>query len=91
MDPSSFETSNKPPPTLLNAFTLAIQMGFGSNLRYQTLNGIEFLFAKRASPLVFKSSVVGLRCLNNVVGGMSIEVLARMTGSQSVAVIERQQ
>ncbi|XP_022721874.1 protein RETICULATA-RELATED 3, chloroplastic-like [Durio zibethinus] len=83
MDPS-FETPNKPPPTLLNALTWATHMGFSSNLRYQTLNGIEFLLAKGVPPLVFKSSVVVLRCLNNVLGGMSFVILARMTGSQSV-------
>ncbi|XVE80701.1 hypothetical protein DITRI_Ditri15bG0002100 [Diplodiscus trichospermus] len=83
MDPS-FETPNKPPPTLLNALTWATHMGVSSNLRYQTLNGIEFMLAKGVPPLVFKSSVVVLRCLNNVLGGMSFVILARMTGSQSV-------
>lgn len=83
MDPT-FETPNKAPPTILNAATWAIHMGVSSNLRYQTLNGIEFLLDKTVSPLVFKSSVIVLRCLNNVLGGMSFVVLARMTGSQSV-------
>ncbi|KAL0405280.1 UNVERIFIED_CONTAM: protein RETICULATA-RELATED 3, chloroplastic [Sesamum latifolium] len=32
MDPD-FETPNKPPPTLLNAVTWAIQLGISSNLR----------------------------------------------------------
>ncbi|XAR68690.1 hypothetical protein NMG60_11000025 [Bertholletia excelsa] len=41
MDPN-FETPNKPPPVLLNAGTWAIHMGVSSNLRYQTLNGLEF-------------------------------------------------
>ncbi|RXI09812.1 hypothetical protein DVH24_016873 [Malus domestica] len=84
MDPN-FETPNKPPPTLLNALTWAAHMGLSSNLRYQTLNGAEFLLAKGLPPLAFKSSVVVLRCLNNVLGGMSFVVLARLTGSQSVA------
>ncbi|XP_039010084.1 protein RETICULATA-RELATED 3, chloroplastic-like isoform X4 [Hibiscus syriacus] len=84
MDPT-FETPNKPPPTLLNAVTWASHMGVSSNLRYQTLNGIEFLLEKGVPPVVFKSSVVVLRCLNNVIGGMSFVILARMTGSQSVA------
>ncbi|XWS22052.1 hypothetical protein CRYUN_Cryun29cG0001700 [Craigia yunnanensis] len=83
MDPG-FETPNKAPPTLLNALTWAIHMGVSSNLRHQTLNGIEFLLAKGVPPLVFKSSVLVLRCLNNIVGGMSFVILARMTGSQSV-------
>ncbi|KVI03240.1 protein RETICULATA-RELATED 3, chloroplastic-like [Cynara cardunculus var. scolymus] len=82
MDPS-FESPNKPPPTVLNAFTWAIHMGLSSNFRYQTLNGIEFVLAKGLPPLAFKSSVVGLRLVNNVLGGMSFVILARMTGSQS--------
>lgn len=84
MDPN-FQTPNKPPPTLLNALTWAVHMGVSSNFRYQTLNGIEFLIAKGLSPFLFKSSVVVLRCLNNVLGGMSFVVLARLTGSQAAA------
>uniref|UniRef100_A0A0D6R334 Uncharacterized protein n=1 Tax=Araucaria cunninghamii TaxID=56994 RepID=A0A0D6R334_ARACU len=83
MDPN-FETPNKPPPTLLNASTWALHMGLSSNFRYQTLNGVEFLLAKGLPSLAFKSSVVVLRCLNNVLGGMSFVVLARITGSQKV-------
>ncbi|XP_058078319.1 protein RETICULATA-RELATED 3, chloroplastic-like [Magnolia sinica] len=83
MDPE-FETPNKPPPTILNAATWAIHMGLSSNLRYQTLNGLEFLLAKGLPELAFKTSVVVLRCLNNVLGGVSFVVLARLTGSQKV-------
>jgi hypothetical protein len=81
MDPA-FETPNKAPPTLLNAATWAIHMGVSSNLRYQTLNGVEYLLANAAPPSVFKVSVVALRCINNVLGGMSFVLLARLTGSQ---------
>lgn len=84
MDPN-FESPNKPPPTLLNAVTWAIHMGLSSNLRYQTLNATEFLLEKWLPPLGFKSSVVVLRCLNNILGGMTFVALARVTGSQSVA------
>ncbi|KAL8035962.1 hypothetical protein ABFX02_12G128700 [Erythranthe guttata] len=83
MDPN-FETPNKPPPTILNAATWAVQLGLSSNFRYQTLNGIEFLLAKGLSPNFFKTSVVVLRCLNNVLGGMSFVAMARLTGSQVV-------
>ncbi|NP_001169519.1 Protein RETICULATA-RELATED 3, chloroplastic-like [Zea mays] len=81
MDPA-FETPNKPPPTLLNAATWALHMGVSSNLRYQTLNGIEYLLGKVAPAPVFKVSVVALRCMNNVLGGMSFVLLARLTGAQ---------
>lgn len=81
MDPG-FETPNKPPPPLLNALTWAAHMGVSSNLRYQTLNGAEFVLEKSLSPLVFKSSVFGIRLLNNVLGGMTFVMLAKFTGSQ---------
>ncbi|MCL7035131.1 hypothetical protein MKW94_027177 [Papaver nudicaule] len=84
MDPT-FETPNKPPPTLLNAMTWATHMGVSSNFRYQTLNGIEFLLAKGLPPVVFKSSVIVLRCMNNVLGGVSFVTLAKLTGSQKAA------
>ncbi|TXG57487.1 hypothetical protein EZV62_015316 [Acer yangbiense] len=83
MDPT-FETPNKAPPPILNSLTWALHMGISSNLRYQTLNGVEFMLEKTVPGLVFKSSVVVLRCLNNVLGGMSFVILARMTGAQSV-------
>ncbi|AES79869.1 hypothetical protein MtrunA17_Chr7g0245261 [Medicago truncatula] len=82
MDPN-FETPNKAPPTLLNSLTWAAHMGFSSNLRYQTLNGAEFVLEKALNPLAFKSSVLVLRVVNNVLGGMSFVVLARLTGAQS--------
>ncbi|KAL3830008.1 hypothetical protein ACJIZ3_018810 [Penstemon smallii] len=82
MDPN-FETPNKPPPTILNALTWATHMGVSSNLRYQTLNGVEYLLAKGFPPFLFKTSVIVLRCLNNVLGGMSFVVLARLTGAQN--------
>ncbi|XP_071689811.1 protein RETICULATA-RELATED 3, chloroplastic-like [Rutidosis leptorrhynchoides] len=82
MDPS-FESPNKAPPTVLNALTWAVHMGISANLRYQSLNGVEFVLAKALPPLAFKSSVVGLRMVNNVLGGMTFVMLARLTGSQS--------
>ncbi|KAL2319439.1 hypothetical protein Fmac_028408 [Flemingia macrophylla] len=81
VDPT-FQSPNKPPPTLLNAFTWAAHMGLSSNLRYQTLNGVEFLLVKLVPPFVFKSSVFVLRLLNNVLGGITFVTLARLTGSQ---------
>ncbi|XP_020596354.1 protein RETICULATA-RELATED 3, chloroplastic-like [Phalaenopsis equestris] len=87
MDPE-FETPNKPPPTVLNATTWALHMGLSSNFRYQTLNGLEFVMEKAVSPAAFKTLVVVIRCLNNVLGGMSFVMLARLTGSQKVAIEE---
>lgn len=81
MDPE-FEPPNKPPPTLLNAVSWAIHMSVSSNLRYQSLNGIEYVMGKVMPPAGFKVSVVALRCLNNVLGGYSFALLARLTGAQ---------
>lgn len=83
MDPD-FEVPNKPPPTLLNSGTWALHMGLSSNFRYQTLNGLESVVEKVLPPVGFKTSVLVLRCLNNVLGGMSFVLLARLTGSQKV-------
>ncbi|XP_071901122.1 protein RETICULATA-RELATED 3, chloroplastic-like [Coffea arabica] len=80
MDPN-FQIPNKPPPTPLNALTWVVS----NNFRYQALNGIEFLLAKGLPSFLFKSSVVVLRCLNNVLGGMSFVVLARLIGSPAAA------
>ncbi|XP_019196062.1 PREDICTED: protein RETICULATA-RELATED 3, chloroplastic-like [Ipomoea nil] len=87
MDPS-FETPNKPPPTLLNASTWALHMGTSCSLRYQTLNGIEFLLATGLPPPAFKVAVFILRLVNNVVGGMTFVMLARFTGSQKVGKVD---
>ncbi|KAL9236094.1 hypothetical protein vseg_010800 [Gypsophila vaccaria] len=74
----------KAPPMVLNAVTWAGHMGLSSNLRYQTLNGVECALEKAVSPGVFKVAVVMLRCANNLLGGVTFVALARLTGSQSV-------
>ncbi|OIW07444.1 hypothetical protein TanjilG_19285 [Lupinus angustifolius] len=74
----------KSPPIVLNALTWAIHMGLSSNLRYQSLNGVELMLERGLRPLAFKSSVLVLRLVNNVVGGVSFVLLARLTGAQSV-------
>lgn len=81
VDPT-FETQNEAPPTVLNAATWALHMGLSSNLRYQALNGLEFGMASFLRPTAFKASVCVTRALNNILGGMSFVVLARLTGSQ---------
>ncbi|KAL1554940.1 Protein RETICULATA-RELATED 3, chloroplastic [Salvia divinorum] len=79
-----FVRPNKAPPTLLNAWAWAVQLGVSSNLRYQVLNAVEFILAKKLTMNVFKSLVVVLRCFNNVLGGMSFVAVARWMGSQVV-------
>ena len=81
LDPDEVDKS---PDTLLNAVTWGLHMAISSNLRYQVLNAVEGGLVKVVPPGVFKTAVVGLRCGNNVLGGVSFVMLARLTGSQSV-------
>lgn len=80
----------KGPKTMLNAATWAVHMGLNSNLRYQTLNGVEFVMARAMPAALFKAAVVVLRCLNNVAGGMSFVMLGRLMGSQKAEEAEPQ-
>lgn len=77
-----FKLQNDPPPTLLNAATWGVQLAFSSNLRYQCLNGLDQVLLPIVPPPVFKGIAFVLRGLNNVVGGFSFVMLARVTGSQ---------
>lgn len=81
LDPN-FQLQNQPPPTLLNASTWALQLGLSSNSRYQALNGLEFAMEKAMNAAIFRGLVFTLRCLNNVLGGMSFVMMARLTGAQ---------
>jgi hypothetical protein len=80
MDPDY--KGNESPPLVLNAATWALHMGLSSNLRYQALNGLEFLLAPRIPPSIFKAGIFLLRTANNVGGGASFSILAKATGSQ---------
>ncbi|KAG0605463.1 hypothetical protein M758_9G061500 [Ceratodon purpureus] len=84
LDPD-FVVQNEAPPTILNAATWALHMGLSSNSRYQSLNGLEFALASKMPPAVFKTGVLVVRALNNVLGGSSFVALARITGSQKTA------
>ncbi|CAI5502617.1 unnamed protein product [Closterium sp. Naga37s-1] len=81
LDPN-FVVMNEAPPTILNAATWALHLGISSNLRYQSLNGIEMALGARLPPGVFKGVVFALRGINNIIGGVSFVTLAKLTGSQ---------
>jgi protein quaking len=84
LDPA-FQPQNRAAPPLLNASTWALHMGLSSNLRYQTLNGLEFAIAPFLPSSAFKASVLFLRAANNLLGGMSFVLLAKLTGSQKLS------
>lgn len=77
-----FVQQNEPPPTLLNAATWGLHLGISSNLRYQGLNGLDLVLAKALSPGIFRSLTFTLRGFNNVLGGSTFAILAKLTGAQ---------
>eukprot|EP00897_Mesotaenium_endlicherianum_P000088 jgi/Mesen1/1007/ME000120S00163 len=77
-----FELQNDPPPTLLNAGTWALHMGISSNLRYQCLMGLDQVLVRVLSPVVFRGLAFGIRGANNIIGGSTFVMLAKLTGSQ---------
>lgn len=70
------------PKTIENAATWALHMGLSANIRYQSLNGVEFVLGRLMHPVLFKMCIVVLRCLNNVAGGASFVALGRALGTQ---------
>ncbi|KAK9862832.1 hypothetical protein WJX84_002591 [Apatococcus fuscideae] len=84
MDPN-FESQNEAPNVLLNAATWGTHMGVSSNLRYQILNGVDMVMQPALGPTTFKVLTSVLRTINNVAGGISFVLLAKMAGVQSAA------
>ncbi|GFR52063.1 hypothetical protein Agub_g14585, partial [Astrephomene gubernaculifera] len=84
MDPN-FKLQNEPPNVLYNAFTWAVHMGVSSNLRYQTLGGLDAGLVKVMPVGLFRLYQAVVRGANNVVGGMSFATLARVLGAQKAA------
>ncbi|GLC40582.1 hypothetical protein PLESTB_000042300 [Pleodorina starrii] len=84
VDPQ-FCLQNEPPNVIYNAFTWAVHMGVSSNLRYQTLGGLDPLLVKIMPVTAFRVYQALIRGANNVVGGMSFATLARLLGSQKAA------
>ncbi|ONK56778.1 uncharacterized protein A4U43_C10F12830 [Asparagus officinalis] len=80
-EPGSYALSSRI-ATLINKGATFVAVG--SNLRYQMLNALEFVLGKVLPPTGFKVLIVRLRCLNNVLSGMSFVLLARMTRSHKV-------
>ncbi|BDA48866.1 Protein RETICULATA-RELATED 3, chloroplastic [Coccomyxa sp. Obi] len=81
----NFVSQNQAPNVLLNAGTWATHMGVSSNVRYQILNGIDMVMQPRLGPGSFKVLTSLLRTANNILGGISFVVLAKVFGVQSSA------
>lgn len=81
LDPS-FEMQNEAPNVVLNALTWGLHMGVSSNLRYQVLNGLDMHLSALLPGGAFKLATSLIRTGNNVLGGVSFSVLARVLGVQ---------
>ena len=78
-----FKPQNELPPVIPNAGCWALHMSVSSNLRYQTLNGLDMVVATMMPGSAFKAYSTLIRLLNNIAGGMSFATIARVTGVQS--------
>ena len=81
VDPN-FETQNKLPNVLSNASAWALHMGISSNVRYQLINGLDAVVVKAMPSGIFKIFTSAVRTGNNIVGGSSFVIAARITGAQ---------
>ena len=80
-----FSLQNAPPGVLANAGAWAAHMGVSSNVRYQAINGADALLQPLLPPWAFRAWSVAVRTGNNVLGGMSFVVLAKLLGVQKSA------
>jgi hypothetical protein len=83
-DPS-YNSNVQPPNVLYNALTWGAHMAFSSNIRYQTLNGIDSAVAKVLAPNAFYAYSTVIRTVNNISGGASFAFLAKLFGVQKSA------
>ena len=81
LDPN-FTLVNEPPNIIYNAGTWGLHMGLSANLRYQVLGGTDRILVGVMPLTLFRFYQAGIRCLNNVVGGISFVTLARILGVQ---------
>jgi len=84
LDPK-FTTQNQPPNVLLNAVTWSLHMGLSSNIRYQILGGVDRLLAPAIPAAAFRLYSLVVRTSNNILGGISFVMTARLLGSQKAA------
>lgn len=84
LDPN-FHSPNQPPNILYNAATWSLHMGVSSNLRYQMLNGMDMVVQPVLNPGLFKLLTSVIRAGNNMIGGISFVMLAKLFGVQQSA------
>jgi len=76
---------NKEPPVLETALVWGLFMGVSSNLRLQVVVGLERLcdfFIGARFPMLNNAATVGIRFVNNIIGGENFIDMARWAGVQ---------
>jgi hypothetical protein len=79
------EDSVAVPPLFKTALVWGLFMGVSSNIRYQTVFGLERLIdmtIARKIPQIAYVSTIGIRFANNVIGGENFIDMARWAGVQ---------
>jgi hypothetical protein len=73
------------PPLVMTALVWGLFMGCSSNVRYQTVFGLERLvdatIAKRV-PAIAYGTTIAIRFVNNIIGGENFIDMARWAGVQ---------
>ncbi len=85
MQGGSKEDDVEVPDLLKTTLVWGLFMGVSSNTRYQIVFGLERLFDStigRSRPLISKYTTVGIRFINNVIGGENFIDIARWAGVQ---------
>lgn len=80
-DPN-FVLQNDIPNIFFNSATWACHMGVSSNVRYQTLYGLDMVLSPLMPPKVFLIYSAVIRTVNNMLGGVSFVYLAKLFGVQ---------
>ncbi|GAB4816766.1 hypothetical protein N2152v2_003812 [Parachlorella kessleri] len=84
LDPN-WSTPNVPPNVLANAGAWAAHMGISANSRYQIINGLDMVLQPLMPSSLFRVYSFLLRSANNVLGGVSFVMAARILGVQKAA------
>lgn len=84
LDPM-FEPQNALPDVRLNAACWALHMGISSNLRQQLINGAEMALQPQMGGGAFRLFSSLLRTGNNIIGGQTFVLLAKVMNVQPSA------
>ncbi|EFN60085.1 hypothetical protein CHLNCDRAFT_133394 [Chlorella variabilis] len=84
LDPS-FKPRNEAPSIVGNASCWAVHMGVSANTRYQLINGLDMVLQPIMPSPLFRLYSSVIRGGNNLAGGVSFVLLAKLLGVQKAA------